>query len=874
MPIFTVQPTKRPIPPGFPQARTFPHFLDHRDMADAVYGRVFLSQFEMDLIDTPEFQRLFRLTQLGFVDLLYHTANHRRGSHSIGACGISKTLIAKLNDNSARIWPSKYPGQSPPYVSLSSSVLISAGALLHDLPHSPFSHDVEKKTHRLTNNYLSTDTQAEERILSYSGPYNKHDDWRTNPALYLMLCDQTNSVLARVLAAYSPSFWRLLSSEAENNPDAAWELAPLIDALDGLDPSFNEEWTDHILPQLLLHLLVGERPKDFNDRGQITLARFWNDTLPPEPWSLGSDIAPDIGDSLHFAWYQPYRHDIIGDTLSADLLDYLQRDSHGLALPCALDDRYLDHLLLVPTGPTSVRPSYGCALDFWDYKRGTFHPEVPEDLFRMLDTRFAIHQKAIFHRVVQAAVAMLWRAMRLLPAHMKPPPNELYAWPLSTSDNCGSERALRGDDYLLSRLIKTAAAADADHPSFGIAQKLAERRLYKPLIMMPGDSIHGLLGESPGQIEAIIRELAALLDSEFYDGFFREIERSIEALLTHSVSRQEITQRFDELTRAESALIELQDRPASKRVIFWALPYKQLYKDPSIRISLRDASPLPIEEFVARAQAPEPRKAMQGASIGPSDLLSLLEAGIADSEAKYRASWNASVFLSDGLFYKGLLARYDSGLCREHIDCLKESCYLAVGALRAAWRDWVDHRENRITWLKDPGRLHPLKRRPEPSEFRRLLERLLDEDLMTHAREAVECSGHGVGFAHYAHEEPAIGAVLEFPEQCRDIRYKFDVRLTGGDLDVEVGRLLKNTNLDEEIQGYVEQTLIGVPDRRMTFLEAEELVSRFVECDALWGDELRTVVRGQVVETGISRRGQGAEVLARLRWVLRKTSGV
>src|SRR5437879_1076417 len=82
----------------------FEHFFDSRDIADDIYLRVDLSPFEIDLIDTPEFQRLFRLSQLGFVDLLFPTANHRRGTHSIGACGITKLLVKRVNENTKRVY--------------------------------------------------------------------------------------------------------------------------------------------------------------------------------------------------------------------------------------------------------------------------------------------------------------------------------------------------------------------------------------------------------------------------------------------------------------------------------------------------------------------------------------------------------------------------------------------------------------------------------------------------------------------------------------------------------------------------------------------------------------------------------------------------
>ena len=57
---------------------------------DDVWGQIRLNDVERDLIDTPEYQRLFRTSQLGFVKLVYHTANHTRVAHSIGACRIAE----------------------------------------------------------------------------------------------------------------------------------------------------------------------------------------------------------------------------------------------------------------------------------------------------------------------------------------------------------------------------------------------------------------------------------------------------------------------------------------------------------------------------------------------------------------------------------------------------------------------------------------------------------------------------------------------------------------------------------------------------------------------------------------------------------------
>src|SRR5204862_6702602 len=112
-------------------------FEDDCEFQDDVHGSVHLNSMERDVVDTPEFRRLFHLRQLGFVDFVYPTANHTRGTHSIGACHLAKKLVAKLNENSEQV------------ISRAEGVLISLGALLHDIPHGPLSHDIEKKTHRI-----------------------------------------------------------------------------------------------------------------------------------------------------------------------------------------------------------------------------------------------------------------------------------------------------------------------------------------------------------------------------------------------------------------------------------------------------------------------------------------------------------------------------------------------------------------------------------------------------------------------------------------------------------------------------------------------------------------------------------------------------
>ena len=91
----------------------------------------------LDLIDTPEFQRLRRIRQLGVSSLTYHGAEHSRFSHSMGVFNFAQRILHALFV--------RYAKESAVHEVLERhSKVIKAAALLHDLGHGPFSHVIER----------------------------------------------------------------------------------------------------------------------------------------------------------------------------------------------------------------------------------------------------------------------------------------------------------------------------------------------------------------------------------------------------------------------------------------------------------------------------------------------------------------------------------------------------------------------------------------------------------------------------------------------------------------------------------------------------------------------------------------------------------
>lgn len=81
------------------------------------------------LIDTPAFQRLRRIRQLGPASLTFHGAEASRFTHSLGVMAIARRAFDHLLRHHPELRPYR-------------TVLLCA-ALLHDLGHGPFSHTAE-----------------------------------------------------------------------------------------------------------------------------------------------------------------------------------------------------------------------------------------------------------------------------------------------------------------------------------------------------------------------------------------------------------------------------------------------------------------------------------------------------------------------------------------------------------------------------------------------------------------------------------------------------------------------------------------------------------------------------------------------------------
>lgn len=104
---------------------------------DRVHEHLMLPMIAFDIMDTPEFQRLRSLKQLGMTSYLYPGATHTRFEHSIGVAHLAGLMAKKI-------------ARRQPELNITDEdiLCVTVAGLCHDLGHGPFSHLFEEIVNR------------------------------------------------------------------------------------------------------------------------------------------------------------------------------------------------------------------------------------------------------------------------------------------------------------------------------------------------------------------------------------------------------------------------------------------------------------------------------------------------------------------------------------------------------------------------------------------------------------------------------------------------------------------------------------------------------------------------------------------------------
>lgn len=163
-----------------------------------------------------------------------------------------------------------------------------------------------------------------------------------------------------------------------------------------------------------------------HDRNIPRFERFWKSLLDDLPANTRKVFAGELGDALrplilskekHPKGYRmpepatryPFAADIVGNTICADLLDYLKRDHVYTGLPAEFGHRFIDGFYVVP----STHPYFAQKVVIRIARAGRPRTDVVSELFKFLRFRYELSERALIHHAKLSADAMVGKLLEM-----------------------------------------------------------------------------------------------------------------------------------------------------------------------------------------------------------------------------------------------------------------------------------------------------------------------------------------------------------------------------------------------------------------------------------------------------------------------------
>lgn len=100
-----------------------------KNFTDSIHGQITMEPLCLRIIDTPEYQRLHYLKQLGTCDFVFRGATHTRFEHSLGVGHLAERLLRVIKTNQPEL-----------HITDMDILCVKVAGICHDLGHGPFSH--------------------------------------------------------------------------------------------------------------------------------------------------------------------------------------------------------------------------------------------------------------------------------------------------------------------------------------------------------------------------------------------------------------------------------------------------------------------------------------------------------------------------------------------------------------------------------------------------------------------------------------------------------------------------------------------------------------------------------------------------------------
>ncbi len=367
---------------------------------DQIYGTKSLSPLAVAIIDTPEFQRLSGLHQLGFSHFSYRGAEHTRFAHSVGTYFLTRTIMRRIVQNHERLLL-PHPGRNlshkfkslphdayPATVDTSKlppshqalwrglSEVVSIAALIHDIGHVPFGHTLEDE---------------------FAGIYERHDRL-AGPRLYEVLFNERSDVAQVFMRRPTP--W---VGDVSNE-----DLRRLVYVI--------LNWKEKIDPLLRFgDLLEKELKESTNLNNKKATERLKN----LQEWHR------EFTDEKMF---HPFMSDVIGNTICADLLDYLPRDRYNLGMEHRFHSR-LQKYLTIKDGTLYRDEGLRVSIMVTRAGHGGQRRDVATAVLNIMRERYEMAEQVYYHHKKCAASSMLAKLAEIAMDNKPADDDQIYPAP-------------------------------------------------------------------------------------------------------------------------------------------------------------------------------------------------------------------------------------------------------------------------------------------------------------------------------------------------------------------------------------------------------------------------------------------------------------
>lgn len=384
---------------GYKRIRVFPE----RDLR--------ATRFEMAVIDCRVMQRLRDVRQLGQSFVTFPTAEHSRFSHALGALYWATKMVSYLREN----YFSKGDDGNETLLAEANRVL-KRTALRGYPSEDKFDYEVTWYEQLIRLAALLHDVSHlpyGHTLEDQAGLLPRHDEDQ----------ERIREIFAR------------LNEELKSSPH-----------LRGEDGEELLNILGRLLEQCQNLYLVGEMLKN-----ETSLQLVNDESEAGRPDVINRELLP----------YLVLVYDLVNNTICADLIDYLHRDSLSCGMPWTLDKALLSHLKIVrraaPYKPEWLR--LGVAIG----RNGKLRHDVITAVLGLLRARYDITEKVYYHHTKCAADAMLEKAIRSS--------STTFHWRDILEDDLGDEGLMH---YLARRFEGEAASSQ-------VLKSLRSRRFHKAI---------------------------------------------------------------------------------------------------------------------------------------------------------------------------------------------------------------------------------------------------------------------------------------------------------------------------------------------------------------------------------------------------------